>query len=74
MNEKPLAIIIVGLGFAGFLYTLLNPAAVKAANEHPRYRGMGFGSKPVEFWRFLGLVGTILTGAELLHILFGQSL
>jgi len=74
MNEKPIAIIIVGLGFAGFLYTLLNPAAAKAANEHPCYRRMGFGSKPIEFWRFVGLAGTILAGAELLYILFGKSL
>ena len=69
MNERPIGLIIVGLGFAGFFYTFLFPERVKEANELPKYRGMGFGSKPVLFWRILGLIGSLAAGAEWFHVL-----
>jgi hypothetical protein len=57
MNDRPMAFTIVGLAFAGFLYILLNPAAVKAANESANFRWIGFGKKPVWFFRTLARLG-----------------
>jgi hypothetical protein len=69
MNDRPMAFAIVGLAFAGFLYILLNPGTVKAANEAANYRWIGFGKKPIWFFRTVGAVGSIVSGLALLHII-----
>lgn len=69
MNDRPMALAILGFAFAGFLYILLNPAAVKPANKAANYRWIGFGEKPIWFFRTVGAVGSIISGLELLHIL-----
>jgi hypothetical protein len=71
MNDRAMAIIIVGLGFAGFLYTFLNPAAVKRANE-TNYRRIGFGKKPIWFWRTLGAIGSLIGGWVLLQVILSK--
>jgi len=73
MNDRPMAFTIVGLAFAGFVYILLNPAAVKAANEAANYRWIGFGKKPIWFFRTVGAVGSIVSGLALLQIILGKS-
>ena len=73
MNDRPMAFIIVGSAFAGFLYIFLNPAAVKAANEAAKYRWSGFGKKPIWFFRTIGAVGSIVSGLALLHIILWKS-
>jgi hypothetical protein len=66
MNDRPMALIGVGLGLAGFLYTFLNPAAIKAANDG---RKLGLGTKAIWFWRLLGAVGSIASGLILLRLI-----
>jgi hypothetical protein len=68
-----MAATIVGLAFAGFLYILLNPAAVKAANETGNYKWIGFGERPIWFFRTVGAVGSIVSGVALVHILLWKS-
>jgi hypothetical protein len=68
-----MAFTIVGMAFAGFLYMFLNPAAVKAANETTRYRWIGFGKKPVWFFRTVGAIGSIASGLGLLQIILWKS-
>jgi hypothetical protein len=69
MNDRPMALTVVGLAFAGFLYVLLNPTAVKAANQAATYRWIGFGKKPLWFFRAVGAVGSIASGLALLYII-----
>jgi hypothetical protein len=57
MNDRPMACIIVGMAFAGFLYIFLNPAAVKSANQAANYRWIGFGKKLIWFFRVIGALG-----------------
>ncbi len=67
-----MAVIVVASGFAGFLYTLFNPAAVKASNE-ANYKKMGFGKKPIWFWRALGAFGSIVSVWVLLQLLWKSN-
>ena len=67
-----MAFIVVGAGFAGFLYTLFNPASVKAANK-ANNKKLGFGDKPIWFFRTLGAVGSIICGLLLLQIALWKS-
>jgi hypothetical protein len=69
MNDRPMAAAIVGLALAGFLYVFFNPAAVKSANETARYRWVGFGKKPIWFFRAIGAAGSIISGFLLLQII-----
>ena len=73
MNDRPMAFAIVGLAFAGFLYIFLNPAAVKAANEAPNYKWIGFGKKPIWFFRVVGAVGSVISVLALLQIILWKS-
>ncbi len=73
MNDRPMAFAIVGVAFAGFLYMFFNPAAVKAVNETTRYRWIGFGKKPVWFFRTVGAIGSIASALGLLQIILGKS-
>lgn len=72
MNDRPMAFAIVGLAFAGFLYIFLNPAAVKAANQAANYKWIGFGKKPIWYFRAVGAVGSIISGLLLLHIILSK--
>ncbi len=65
---KLMAVIVVGLGLLGFSYTFLKPATVKASNE-ANYKKMGFGEKPIWFWRMLGAIGSIGSIWVLLQLL-----
>ena len=73
MNDRPMAFIIVGMAFAGFLYIFLNPAAVKSANQAANYRWIGFGKKPIWFFRVIGAAGSIICGFLLLQIIRRKS-
>jgi hypothetical protein len=73
MNDRLMASIIVGIAFAGFLYIFLNPAAVQSANQAAKYRWVGFGKKPIWFFRAVGAVGSIAGGLLLLHILWKSN-
>jgi hypothetical protein len=68
-----MAFAIVGLAFAGCLYIFFNPAAVKAANEAARYKWIGFGKKPIWFFRTVGAVGSVVSGLALLQIILWKS-
>jgi hypothetical protein len=71
MNDRPMAFIIVGLGFAGFLYTLVNAAAFKAANE-ANDKKFGFGKGSLWFWRMLGAIGSTICGVLLLKLILSD--
>jgi hypothetical protein len=73
MNDRFMASIVVGIAFAGFLYIFLNPAAVRSANQAAKYRWIGFGKKPIWFFRAVGAVGSIVSGLLLLHILWKSN-
>ncbi|HMD15190.1 MAG TPA: hypothetical protein VKH18_00885 [Terriglobales bacterium] len=73
MNDRPMAFTTVGLALAGFLYIFLNPAAVKAANEAANYKWIGFGKKPIWFFRAVGAVGSVASGFALLQIILWKS-
>ena len=73
MNDRPMALTIVGLALAGFLYVLLNPSAVKAANRAASYRWIGFGKKPLWFFRTVGAVGSVASALALLYIIAWKS-
>jgi len=73
MNDRPMAFIMVGMAFAGFLYIFLNPAAVKSANQAANYRWIGFGKKPIWFFRVIGAAGSIICGFLLLQIILRKS-
>jgi hypothetical protein len=73
MNDRPMAVAIVGMAFAGFLYVFLNPAAVKSANEATKYRWVGFSKKPIWFFRVIGAAGSIISGFLLLQIILWKS-
>jgi hypothetical protein len=73
VNDRLMDFAIVGLALAGFLYIFLNPAAVKSANEAAKYRWVGFGKKPIWFFRGIGAVGSIISGFLLLQIILWKS-
>jgi len=52
MNEAPMMAILALACGSTSAYMLFRPEAVKRANESERYRGMGFGSKPLWFCAF----------------------
>jgi hypothetical protein len=58
--NKLAPLLIEGLALAGFLYTAVNPGAVKKSNES-NYPRVGFGVKPVWFWRTIGIVGSTVS-------------
>lgn len=58
MSDRPIAFIIVGLGFAGFLYGLLNPAAIKKGSES-LYEKLGITKQPIWFWWMLAAIGCV---------------
>ncbi len=70
--NKLMAALIVGLAFAMFLYTFVNPSAVKASNE-ANYKKMGFGKKPIWFWRALGALGSVGCFWVLLQLLWKSN-
>lgn len=72
MNDRPMAFTNVGLAFAGSLYILFNPAAVKASNERANYKWIGFGKKPIWFFRGVGAIGSLISGLLLLQIILGK--
>jgi hypothetical protein len=74
MNDRPMAFTVVGLAFAAFLYTLLNPAAVKASNDARNYKWIGAAKKPIWFYRTAGAIGSIVCGMVLIHILLSRSI
>ena len=67
MRDKPIAFIIVGLGFAGFLYGLLNPAAVKKGSEY-HYERLGINKQPIWFWWMLSAIGCVGCGCVLIAL------
>jgi hypothetical protein len=67
MTDRPLAFAIVGLGFAGFLYGLLNPAAIKKSSES-HYEKLGFDKQPIWLWRTLSAIGCIGAGIVLIAL------
>jgi len=64
-----MATILFLCSIAMSLYMFLNPAEVKKAQQSERYKRFGFGSKPIWFFRFFGLLGVIL-GLFLLYTVF----
>jgi hypothetical protein len=73
MNDRLMAFIVVGIAFAGFLYIFLNPAAIKSANKATNWEWIGFGKKPIWFFRAVGAAGTLAGGLLLLHIILSKS-
>jgi hypothetical protein len=73
-----MAIILVGLGCAGFLYAFLHPTAIKAAMEI-NYRKMKLGQQPIQegfpvwFWRMLAATGVVICGFVLVQVLWKSN-
>jgi hypothetical protein len=49
-------IVLVGLALVGFLYGLINPAAVKR-NSEISYKTLRIPEQPIWFWRILSAIG-----------------
>jgi hypothetical protein len=67
-----LPIIWVGLALIGFLYALINPAAVKR-NSEVSYKMLGIPGKPIWFWRILAAIGFVGSLAVFLKLTLWKS-
>jgi uncharacterized membrane protein len=68
-NDKGMALLFVGAALAAFLYVLINPAAVKAANQAEKYKWVGLGRKPIWYFRTIGAIGCLVSGLILIKII-----
>ena len=69
---KWVRIAFVGLAVVGFLYSMINPAAIKKSSEI-HYKALGFSEQPIWFWRILAATGFIGTLITLLKITVWES-
>ncbi len=65
-------IIWVSLAVIGFLYGLVNPAAIKK-NSELSYKALGIPEQPIWFWRTLSTFGFISSLLVLLKITLWKS-
>jgi hypothetical protein len=70
MKWMPIA--FVGFAVAGFLYSMINPAAIKK-NSEIHYKALGFPEQPIWFWRLLAAIGFIGALITLLKITLWKS-
>ena len=69
---KWMPIMWVSLAVLGFLYGLLNPAAIKK-NSELSYKALGISEQPIWFWRMLSAIGFITSLFALLKITLWKS-